>query len=131
MPQAGLADLSSLATVAQTTSDDATYRYRLLDGAEIIQVDKRTPEGGWEQTYRITLGACDCPGFAYRSSCKHLDVARGLIQWWTEAMRAVSDDPAYAAKVLARNTPCAGCGTMLETLSGDRCHACTMAQARQ
>lgn len=83
MAQVGLPDLSTSPALVQTTSDDGTYRYRLLATGAIL-VDKRTPEGGWEQTYLVSFGTCSCPGFGYRADCKHADVARGLQQWWRE-----------------------------------------------
>lgn len=83
MAQVGLPDLSTSPVVLQTTSPDGLYRYRLL-ATEAVLVDKRTPEGGWEQTYLVSFGSCDCPGFGYRSDCKHATVARGLHQWQRE-----------------------------------------------
>lgn len=82
MPQVGLPSLDA-APLAVTTTGDATYRYRLLPD-DVVLVDKRTPEGGWEQTYRYVLGACDCPGYQHRADCKHSDIARGLLQWHRE-----------------------------------------------
>lgn len=87
MGQVGLPAVETVAAVAQTTSADATYRYRLLaDGT--VAVDKRTPEGGWEQSYTASVGGCSCPGYEYRQDCKHTDVARGLRQWWAERSAA-------------------------------------------
>lgn len=81
--QVGLPEVTDEAPLAFTATDDGTYRYRLFDWS-VVLVDKRTPEGGWENAYRYELGACSCPGWEFRNDCKHSDVARGLIQWWAE-----------------------------------------------
>lgn len=86
MAQVGLPAPDELATVvAQTFADDGTYRFRLTSDGTVL-VDKREPLGGWEQSYAVRLGACDCPGFSYRNDCKHADVARGLRQWAAERL---------------------------------------------
>lgn len=85
MAQVGIQAPDEAAPLAETTADDGTYRYRLVPDDTVL-VDKRTPEGGWENAYAYRLGACNCPGYEYRADCKHSDVARGLIQWYTEAV---------------------------------------------
>lgn len=75
--------------VAETTTADGTYRYR-LHADDSITVEKRTGDGGWEPAYIYVAGGCTCPGYAHRSECKHSAIARALLWWWAERNGSVA-----------------------------------------
>jgi hypothetical protein len=87
-----------------------------IDLGYAVLIASKSEPGAW---YAVQDGACQCKGYQYRGTCRHLAVAR-------QAQEQDDAPPERGPREdrLAPRTPCRDCGSTFFPLRAGRCPTC-------
>lgn len=98
MPQTGVSYDAAKAPLAESTTEDGRYRYRLFEGNVVgVQKADGSSADGWKTEYVYRDGVCPCVGHQYRGDCKHKPICEALIRWWRDVGQAATTQPTQPA----------------------------------